>query len=248
MKNMKYIIALMISITNFLTTKLISAVVPNVLSLSNEVAKANLRSASVLPYCVDSKGKELVLLAREVGGPDRGAYDAFGGAMDSNEKHPVQTAAREFREETVNLIFKNNKDAQNYIDIDKGNTANIVFNKFKKGAVYITKFDYKTLKNKLVNQFYDAIKKTIKPKYKEKDKLAWVDKKEFEKVISTAKRDIKTKKLILPIKIDAQVIDSNGRIKSKKITLRPCLVSILQPFFKKEKSIYQSKNNRIHIY
>lgn len=244
---MIYIIIIMISAANFLTSDLIAAVLPTV-SLSSEVKNANIGGASVLPYCTNSNGKDLVLLGRESGGSDKGTYDAFGGKMDSKEAHPLQTAAREFREETVNLIFKTNKDAEGYIDIDKGNTDSIVFNKFKKAVVYITKFDCKTLTNNLVNQFYDAIKKATKYEYKEKDKLAWVDKKELEKVISSAKRDIKTKKLILPIKVDAQVVGSNGQLTSEQIILRPYFVSVLQPFFKKEQVTSQAKNKNIYIY
>jgi 8-oxo-dGTP pyrophosphatase MutT (NUDIX family) len=194
----------------------------------------NFAGASVLPYTrwkpKSQGGKAHFLLAREAHGADKGTYDAFGGRRDLNEGHPVQTASREFVEETIGLIHNNQHDALKYIDVDSGNTRHIVANEKKKAVHYITKFAPQSLE-RLVRGFYGALGAARNPAQREKDSLAWVTWENLKKAIADAPRD-GAGQLVLPVKVWANVINPNGTPYGVQINLRPFLVSSLQSFFR----------------
>ena len=194
-----------------------------------QLSKFPFNGASVLPIVQKGKDK-VVILGCEVFGPDAGTWDAFGGKKESNETHPVVTAAREFAEETKGLIM-NASNARTYIDTPLDNTKFVIANASKASVVYITTFDIKHF-NKLFDAFYR--KKASNFTQSEKSEIGYVDWNVLIKTIANAKRN-STGQLISPITIKAKV----ARLKNKKlvyedktIDLRPYFVSSLQPFCK----------------
>ena len=113
----------------------------------------------------------MALLAREAKGRDAGTFDAFGGGRETNEKHPVETAAREFAEEII--YTGDNRAIRLHIDVDGHNTSAIVANQNKSFVVYVTAFDKNMLKS-LTHSFYHRRAAAKSYKNKEKDMLAWV--------------------------------------------------------------------------
>lgn len=217
---------------------------------TQQLSKMNFMGASVLPYTrwkPKGQGKAYFLLSREADGKDKGTYDAFGGSKDPGENHPVVTAAREFSEETIGLLY-NPKQALDFIDVKTGNTHAVIAHEQKKFAVYITKFAPKDLEH-IVNNFY-AKRATpgLAHHYKEKDKLAWVSWENLENAIKNAKRDPITHKLITPIKVWANVVDSNGKKHAEEISLRPVFVSSLQSYFAGKAPKALGKDSRIKYY
>lgn len=179
-----------------------------------------------MPYAPD--GTKYVLLSREAAGPDTGTYDAFGGAKDPGENHSNITAGRELAEETVYLLG-DAKYLIDYLDVNNGNTKNIIANRSGRFVVYITEFPYSQIDN-LINQFHQSRNQAKDWKYKEKDKLALISYDRLKNTIANAARD-SSGKLITPILVKAHVYEKNGE-EYKDINLRPVFVNSLQNFFK----------------
>lgn len=212
--------------------------------------------ASVLPFTRwPGKAEKYFMLARErIDGSsaDKGTYDAFGGRKDpadvyKGNYHPVNTAAREFAEETINLL--GNKDAIfqhiNVIANQPTNTATIVANRNKKFVVYITEWPHQKFEF-LTNNFHAARNRATHRDQKEKDKIAHVKESVLKDKIANAPRDAQGK-LILPIKVWATVFEPNGTKHSEEIMLRPVFVSTLQSYFKGQPGTL-GKVDKIHFY
>lgn len=206
--------------------------------------------ASVLPYTTwPTKTDDYFLLSREAWGNDKGTWDAFGGSKDANETHPVQTASREFAEETMYDIFKP-KAALDFITLSSGNTSTIIANMSKNFVIYLTKFDYQLIEN-FVKSFYQTRSKLLKTKGNgkllEKDKIAWVEKANLASSIINAKRNANGR-LITPIKVWANIVQPDGTQTAEQINLRPALVGSLQSFFNNSNNYTLGKNSKIRFY
>ena len=128
-------------------------------------------------------------MAREAAGPHVGTYDAFGGAKDGNENHPVATAARELAEETIGLLGSPSQ-LRHHLDVHNHHTCSVVANYQKQFVVYFTHFNLTQIQN-LVHNFYSARQAATHYKYKEKDRLAWVKWSNLKNAIAQAQRDNK---------------------------------------------------------
>jgi hypothetical protein len=233
---------IMISKNTLITLSLLSII--NIVTLSTQSLKAmaitpslsefykNATGAFVLPYTTWKKPEgmvDYVILGQEAFGTDKGTYDAFGGSKEKNEVHPLQTAAREMSEESIGLLGSPSA-LEKHLDIDKGNTKNIIANKNKKVVVYISHFDHKDIED-FKKKFENARQKTTKKSSQEKTSLAIVRWKNFENTVANAKRDAQGK-LITPITMQANVVKKDGTEEKKTIILRPVMVSALQSYFK----------------
>lgn len=189
--------------------------------------------ASVLIYTnFNPKVGNYFMLAREKYGADKGTYDAFGGAKEAKDKTPLNTAAREFSEESRGLLG-NQQAVTEHMLKKSGTLANarsIIANEAKKFVVYIVAYNPKEFRD-LTDNFYKQQKVSMKPAEKEKDMLAHVKESDLRDAIKNAKRDSQNK-LITPITVEAFVFQPNGDRIKEKITLRPLLVSTLESFFK----------------
>lgn len=184
--------------------------------------------ASVLPYTIDQSGTTQALLAREAGGGDEGTYDAFGGRKDPNETHPVETAAREYAEETIGLVGSPGA-IRRHIDVAGQDTLAIIANYNKSFVIYVTYFDLGTFK--YLSRNFAGARTRATGKYKEKDRLAWVEWNRLSDAISNAQRD--SQDHLLPVRVKANVVNKNGiGYKEKFITLRPVFVSSMQSYFR----------------
>lgn len=206
------------------------------------------KAASVLPFTKFESGKKYFILAREAGGKDKGTWDAFGGARDKGEIHPVQTASREFCEESINL-FQPIKGVVKYIDLKSGNTKHIIAN--KQAVIYLTYLPKEEAR--MISYGFQAARKQAKQwKFREKDAIAYVAWDDLKKAIVSAPRD-KNGRLVKPIQVSATVFDpaismDPKKSKTKKdIDLRPFMVSVLQPFFQKQR-FATGKNPKIKFY
>lgn len=196
----------------------------NILNPVTPLSKYDYEFAGVLPVIKSKNGDEYFLLGREVQKDSNGdiVWSALGGGRDTHEDHPMATAAREFNEETKETVFNSGKDVQAYIDIDKGNTQNIIAN--TEAVLYITSFDYDMLASAF-KTFYS--KKMHGVKYNEIDELAWVKKDDLVNLIKSGNRvyDIK-----------ANIINADGtEDKGKTIRLRRFFVSLVRPYFSGDK-------------
>lgn len=200
------------------------------------------QGASVLIFTQwPGKTTNYFVLTREMFGPDKGTYDAFGGSRDQGETHPVATASRELWEETMGLLG-NKQSLLDHIDVKGKNphTLHLIANDNKKVAIYITHFDHKDIE-RLTNDFY-------KPsKCREKDMIAHVREDNLRNAIANAPRNAQGQ-LIQPIRVEAQVIYPNGQRKTEQIPLRPVLVSALQSYFKGTQNFTSGKDPRIRFY
>lgn len=205
--------------------------------MARSLSQFDYRGSWVLPYTRWSKKQHnYFLLGREAFGSDIGTFDAFGGGRDSGEKHPVVTAAREFSEETLRILFSTDKEAREYIDLAADHTRDIVANEAKKAVVYITQLDHSELE-KFVSEFFPARAQLIaqhvhsSSKLLEKDELAWAREDHLQAAIADAPRD-RSGRLITPITIWAEVFEKSGKVAvARQIVLRPLLVSILQSYY-----------------
>lgn len=207
--------------------------------------------ASVLPYTKwPSKTDNYFLLAREKGTADKGTYDAFGGAKDHTDtftdpktkqikSHPINTAAREFYEESLGLF--GSKDAiMKHIEVEAGkttNTAAVIANANKQYVVYISYFPSQAFDN-FKKQFY------TRP-LGEKDRIAHVKESNLRQAIANAPRV--QGQLVTPIKVWATVFEPNGTEHPEQIQLRPVFVSTLQSYFQGNPGTL-GKVDRIHFY
>ncbi len=199
----------------------------------------NFGGAFVLPVIKSRSGNEMVLLGRESHKDEQGdlVYNAFGGTKDAGETHPVVTASREFQEETKETIFKSIKESRDYLD---KNTQNIIGNAIrgKNSVIYITNFDYDTLKN--IKSFYSS--KLKGAKYNEMDKVAWVNKNELMNVIKNSAPG-KT------YEIQANIINPDGsENKGQTIKLKRFFVSLLRPFTQGAPTIAKGRDPRVLFY
>lgn len=205
------------------------------------------QGASVLIFTQwPGKTTNYFVLTREMFGPDKGTYDAFGGSRDQGETHPVATASRELWEETMGLLG-NKQSLLDHMDVKGKNphTLHLIANDNKKVAIYITHFDHKDIE-RLTNDFY-------KPsKGREKDMIAHVTEDKLRSAIANAERYPKGHpqqgQLKQPIEVDAQVIYPGGTRQNEKIKLRPVLVSALQSYFKGTQNFTSGKDPRIRFY
>lgn len=216
----------------------------------NSLSDFDYDGASVLPYTKwQGKADNFFLLARERYGTDKETYDAFGGAKEPQDQatikgikkyHPINTAAREFAEESLGLF--GTKDAiMKHIDVIAGkptNTAAIIANSNKKFVVYISYFPYQTFDN-FKKEFYR------KP-LGEKDRIAHVKESTLRDAIAKAERDAQGR-LKTPIKVWATVFEPNGKEHAEEIKLRPVFVSTLQSYFKGQPGTL-GKVDRMHFY
>lgn len=227
----KHVIAL---ISLFLMGNKVEAMVPAGTPLSSFPYKA----ASVLPITTWDTKTYWALLGQEANQrrqEEKDTYDDFGGRRDLSEKHPLQTASREAWEESVALLKGSIDNLEKYIDLDKGNTQDIVVSVDKKMVTYITNFNHNDLEY-VTQNFYQKLKKPIDPKFKEKKALAWVEYNKLKDVIANAPRK-PDGSLKLPITITANIVNPQdpslkGQLKNRQITLRPVFVSKLQEYFK----------------
>lgn len=202
-------------------------------------------SGFVLPVYPSKDGKtKYVLLGREHGGSDKGTWSAFGGKRDKGEKHPKQTAAREFAEETEFYVFGNKSAAEKYIDLDKGHTDYIIA---RKGMVmYITNFKHHDMYH-LIHKFSKHAKA-----HHEMDALARVKYEDLQKAIASVKaKQVSGKWRNDPITVTAEVVypahNKDGYIyKQEQITLRPLMGQLKYLFLGKPYTA--GKSPKIHFY
>lgn len=204
-------------------------------------------SASVLPYYT-KRNVKYVILSREAGGRDRGAYDDFGGSRDQGEDHPVISAAREFHEEAIieGTIGLNLQETQNYIDSTASrHTTHIIAYTTPAGngqVTYITNFS--KYKNQFINAFYTARKNATNWHNREKDRIAIVKWNDLKKAISN-QEDKKTIVTVL-----ARVVDPKTgtlRKNEQEITLRPFLIMKLKGFMRDE-PYERGANKKVRFY
>lgn len=212
----------------------------------------NYTGASVLPMTswAGKPGVKYVLLSEEAHGRDKGTWDDFGGAKDPYEIDPLQTAAREAWEESVNLLTKNQNFLTNYISLSANNTQDVIASIDKQMVTYITNFESTYLEH-LTKNFHSKLRRTTDPHQTEKSRLAWVKYDDLKNVIANAPRNA-TGQLIAPIRVTANIINPadpsvKGQIRGQQIPLRLVFVSKLQEFFK-DAPYVQGQDPRIKFF
>jgi hypothetical protein len=189
-----------------------------------------------------NKPELYTLFTREAGGRDKGTWDIYSGKRDAQEKHPVATASREFAEESC-YIFGNEQGLRQTIDVDQGNTFTVLANTRKNFVIYMTLLPHTHFAN-LANRFYKARNNARSHKLREKDGLPWVKWSNLQNAVVNAQRDAQGH--LLPVTVWANVLTPQGRV-AAQITLRPVLVSSLQPYFKNF-NYTPGKNPKIRFY
>lgn len=128
-------------------------------------------SAGILLYRYNN-GKLEFLLGKDV---KYNSWSDFGGKHDNTDKKvPLQTAIREFYEETCGVIC-NMYEMENIINKTKSTKIHCVSYKKKSYFMYIVKYedDGKDIIS-LFNQQYRFLKQTtVSHKFKEKDEIKW---------------------------------------------------------------------------
>ncbi len=210
----------------FLLTSFITLITPLLVTMQNSSNNYEEASVLLITSWPSNPNTKYALLGRENYGSSKGHWDNFGGdkeLIDNNK--PLNTATRELQEETIDLLGHDSK-VRNRL---KNKSRKFVNNR-KASITYITYFDHKDLEN-ITQNFYSTRNSSRNPKNREKNALAWVNYESLKTVIRNAGRDA-TGKLITPIIMDANIIDSNNpSFKHRKkisITLRPFFVSKLQ--------------------
>lgn len=202
---------------------------------------------AVLPTFIDSNGTKQVILARETGGCDRGAYDDFSGKAERCDGHPVISAAREFWEEAIleKTIGFSKNDVKDYIDQTNSNTEYIIVytnsyhGKTTHNVVYIT--DFTPYAQQLLNNFYTARQQTFDRSCREKDSIATIDWNTLKNTIANAGRRA-------TVQIMASVIDPiTQQASDEMIILRPIFVSKLKLFFQ-DKAFQQGAHEKVRFY
>lgn len=211
------------------------------------------RGAAVLPYFLDKGGKKTFILTRESSGPDKGTFDGFSGGKETGENHPKITAGREFYEESMGLFPKAFKQrAWDYIDLKNNTTKCIMVNTSKKAVTYFTEIDFNDA-HYFRKHFYSKRSHLIANgapfHLREKDQCAFVYADNLSNAIAHAKRNSKGHFSNITVTAKLYTQDRLGHTVSSitKITLRPCLVSITQPYF--QQAVYtKGKSPLIRFY
>lgn len=207
-----------------------------------KLANYEFKGASVLPYIeridpITHQKKGYVLLGRET---KSGLYNDFGGLKDSHETS-LETAAREFGEETIDLV-KNATDAKQHL---QDNAKYIIVYMPYKFVIYVSAFSESELQNVQQN-FYSARAAAKNWKYKEKDQLALIAWEDLVTTIRSAEREADGK-FKVPILVNASVIKPTG-ISDEKIKLRRALVDALYSFVHLNKPKYNAEYPNILFY
>lgn len=209
--------------------------------------------AGVLPCFTDKAGKLTFILTREVGGHDKGTFDGFSGSKDPGEDHPNITAWREWQEESMGLFPEAfSKNAQNYLDVQAGYTQCVIVNTHKKGITYITQvshIDVTYFKNNFYRKLHTLRAQHAPFHLREKDEFAFVYAHNLERAIAHAQRDANGKLNPLTVKAKVFKVNTHGNTyhSIEDITVRPCLVSMTQPYFQ-GKTYTEGKHSKIRFY
>ena len=188
----------------------------------------NAQAAFIAPT-TEINGEVYVILAREIGGSDKGTYDAFGGKVDpSDNNDPLNTAAREFFEEgitsaTLDMQFS---QVRSYIDLAAPNTEYVfAVDDTYRNVLVISSFAYG-----LISYFMGTFRTAYKNApwgqgHHEKDALASVKMKDL---LAAVARSSSSKN----VQVKAAVTDLEGNSVSQLISLRPVFVKCLRGFAK----------------
>ena len=137
-------------------------------------------NAGILPYTFHNNNIYF-LLGKEHYGRDKGKYSDFGGKFENNET-PLQTAKREFKEESINVIPLK----KNLLPI---------YNYKKKYVMYLMEIKY----NKNINKIFKN-KRNKCTNYSptcEKSIIKWMSHKEIMKRDDIRKSFLNTYKLLI---------------------------------------------------
>jgi 8-oxo-dGTP pyrophosphatase MutT (NUDIX family) len=238
-----------VSVSLLLSFSLNSMVQPKKRSLKNTSFKA----AGVLPYTrwapKTRGGDAYFLAAREKSGPDAGTYDAFGGKRDAGEQHPIQTAAREFVEETLGLLGGETTITQAIDPAITNNTKYILARDSKGYVLYMSKFPADKLEL-LAKAFYKLLyNQPAVRRHSEKDALRWVKWSDLEKAMKVAQPGKAV--WVSATKVDKSTgglqIGTIGIPVTEMIQIRPILTAMVRPLFQNER-FEEGKNPKIRFY
>lgn len=204
-------------------------------------------AGSVLPFFIDEKGDKCVILGQETGGCDKGKYDDFGGTMESCDKHPVVTAAREFWEEAIleHTIGMSQSDVRNYIDQTNNNTETIIAFKTKRKpyhymVTYVT--DFTPYAHIFLDNFYKVRfgqKLQLRREFNEKNSIAIVKWGNLKNAIASTDFG--------DVTVYAMVLGKNGEKMNQEIPLRRIFSSKMRLFFQ-DKAYQVGSLEKIHFY
>lgn len=212
-----------------------------------KLSNYNFYAAAVLPVThftskKTGKATKYVILGREAAGKDVGTYDDWGGSRDKGEKHPVETAAREFYEEGIlkDTLGMDLKTTTAFID--PKSKANEVVIASERAVTYIVNFTSDDIV-KFRKNFNAARNKQTSWKNKEKDRIATVRWDVFVAAIQGSKFN-------KGVTVNARLIDPATGKEDKNattITLRPWLVKRLRPYVTNQQFQY-GQNKKIRFY
>jgi hypothetical protein len=224
---------------NFLKSVHLSSIF--VMAQAVNLGNVNFTSAGVIPR-VRMNGKNYLLLGKEKHGVKKNTFDSFSGKKDRGEK-PLQTAGREFYEESAAALGKLNyykkltSKAKAVIGLLKRNSKKDV-----SGIDYIidlNKNQYQTL----VHNFYKNLKnKRFHHHFKEKSQLAL-----FEE--NQVKNMIRANHNRYSFNLNAFIVDSKLKKHKSNEKIYSFLPRMLEGYYKKSKNYIQdSKNKNVKFY
>lgn len=197
-----------------------------------ELTEIQCSAASVLPYFIDENGEKCVILAQEAGGCDKDTYDDFGGKSERCDRHPAQSAAREFWEEAIlnHTIGMSLSDVATYIDQQSNNTETVVAFKTKRApyhymVTYIT--DFAPYVTAFCEKFYNVrFGHKLSHEFREKKSIAIVKWETLKNAISTTSYG--------DVEVSAKVLYDKGESKDQIIRLRRIFSSKMRLFFQNQ--------------
>jgi len=207
-------------------------------------------AAWVLPIAFISDSKtspaDYIILGREAFGNDAGTYDAFGGKRDrAEEKHCIDTAAREFAEEALSheTLGMSHHEVKHYLELAQGNTLDILaihdLKYHARTVTYITRFSQDSIQM-LIKNFPAARVKAHHHHEKEKDALALVKLSDFEQAVQSSSSNS-------GVTVPATVVNLQGTTSQEVIPLRPIFVRLLRCYVE-NKPYEAGDDSRIRFY
>ena len=137
-------------------------------------------AAGIIPYILVPSGTSNTRLYFLLG-YEKNSWSGFVGGYESRDGNIVNTAIREFNEETAG-IFKNNlSEIKNEIISNHNSFCITTFTKNRAVYLYFVKMDSELLNKPLENMFLINKNKFTDEHYKEKNIIKWFDLNELHK-------------------------------------------------------------------
>lgn len=186
---------------------------------------------------------------------DGGAWDAFGGARDTTETNPLDTATRKFEREAITqeTLGLDYAAAREFIDVPTGNTPMVLVKYIDSNGMnrrprfhvlYMTEFSPESIKS-FRKKFFPARAKATNPEYHAKNGIALVRWDDLREAIIADQSSTDAYIEVAAHEFDPET-NKNKPAKSR-IALRQLLVKTLRPFIQEE-SYGTGENDKIRFY